>query len=145
MRNIRKLTVFTILLAACGSAIGADLRVEINNADPSSGRVYFALFDSAAEYDAFQMHARARSEKDSEVPHAVFPDLAAGEYGVAVFQDTNGNLKLDTDEWGIPAEPYGFSRNAEAERGRPDFEATAIQLPAGDETLTVEIALTSRN
>jgi uncharacterized protein (DUF2141 family) len=37
------------------------------------------------------------------------PDLEAGKYGIAVFQDLNENGKLDKNFLGIPKEPYGFS------------------------------------
>lgn len=143
MRNLHKLSVLTILLAVGGSAMGADLRVEVGNAGPANGHVYFALFDSATAYDAFEMTARARSEGTSEPLHAVFSDLAAGEYTVAVFQDTNGNRRLDMNAQGIPIEPYGFSQNAVGYRGRPEFKAAAVTLPMKDETLTVVIDLTS--
>lgn len=145
MRNVFKLPLCALVLTACGSVIGAELRVEIKNVDPSDGRVYFALFDSAATYDTFEIHARARSAKESDAPHAVFSELAAGEYAVAVFQDTNNNRRLDMNAKGIPLEPYGFSRNAVASRGRPEFTATAVTLPIKDKTLTIEIDLVSQH
>lgn len=39
-------------------------------------------------------------------------DLAYGEYAVAIYQDANGNGKLDTGGLlGMPQEPYCFSNN----------------------------------
>lgn len=144
MRNVLKVPFCALLFSACGSVLGAELRVDINNAEPADGRVYFALFDSAATYDAFEIQARARSRKRAEQPQAVFSDLPAGEYAVAVFQDTNNNRRLDMNAKGIPLEPYGFSRNAVANRGRPEFSATAVTLPMKDKTLIIEIDLVSQ-
>jgi uncharacterized protein (DUF2141 family) len=45
-------------------------------------------------------------------------DLPYGTYAIAIFQDTNGNGKLDTGAFGIPKEPYAFSNNF-----RPRFSA----------------------
>lgn len=45
-------------------------------------------------------------------------DLAYGEYAIAVYQDENGDKKLNTGMFGIPKEPYAFSNNF-----RPTFSA----------------------
>ena len=38
-------------------------------------------------------------------------DLPYGKYAVMVFQDVNGNKKMDTGFMGIPTEPFAFSNN----------------------------------
>lgn len=45
-----------------------------------------------------------------------------GRYALRVFQDLNGNGKLDTGWMGIPKEPYGFSNNAMGRFGPPAVE-----------------------
>ena len=51
---------------------------------------------------------------------AVVKDLPPGRYAIAVFQDLNGNGKLDASFFGVPKEPYGFSRDVERGIGIPD-------------------------
>lgn len=49
-------------------------------------------------------------------------NLAYGEYVVAVFQDLNGNGKLDTGLVGFPKEPYCFSNNYKPRFRAPRFD-----------------------
>lgn len=141
MRTLAPYSLLTTMLTLCSSAIAADLRVEISNADPANGPVYFALFDSEAGFDARERIAQAISGDGDQRPAAVFSDLSAGDYAVTVFQDSNHNHKLDTNLQGVPIEPYGFSRNAVGNMGPPGFAAAAISLPADSETQVIEIEL----
>lgn len=136
-----KYPFLALMLTACGSVIAADLRVEISNADPANGAVYFALFDTETGFDARARTGQAISSDWQERASATFNDLPAGDYAVTVFQDSNGNRKLDTNLLGMPTEPYGFSRNAVGNMGPPDFAAAAFGLPAKDETLVIEVEL----
>ena len=61
----------------------------------------------------------------------MFGDVLPGKYAIAFFQDENGNGKLDTKRFGVPSEPFGFSRDAMGKLGPPSFEAAALDLPAG--------------
>jgi penicillin V acylase-like amidase (Ntn superfamily)/uncharacterized protein (DUF2141 family) len=45
--------------------------------------------------------------------------IVKGEYGLASFQDINGNKKLDGGAFGIPKEPYAFSKNKRGLFGLP--------------------------
>ncbi|MEM1142908.1 MAG: DUF2141 domain-containing protein [Pseudomonadota bacterium] len=53
--------------------------------------------------------------------------LPPGRYAIAVFQDLNGNKKLDRSFGIFPREPYAFSSDA-GRYGPPGFEAAAISL-----------------
>ncbi|WP_431256656.1 DUF2141 domain-containing protein [Roseateles chitinivorans] len=55
--------------------------------------------------------------------------LPEGPVGIAIYQDLNGNGKLDSSVIGIPIEPYAFSRQAQGSFGPPTFDQAA--LPAG--------------
>src|SRR5260221_208787 len=55
---------------------------------------------------------------------AVFENLAAGTYGVAVIHDENKNEKLDFNDVGMPIEGYGHSNNPAKRPGPPNFDET---------------------
>lgn len=139
--KLLNLPLFTGLLAFGCSALGADLQVDINNAKPDNGLVYFALYDSAEAYEGKQMREGAISTEGGQPPSAVFTGLPPGDYAITVYQDVNANRKLDTNLIGIPNEPYGFSRNVMGNMGPPDFSAAAISLSADDETQVINIEL----
>ncbi|MDV7400114.1 DUF2141 domain-containing protein, partial [Arthrospira platensis SPKY1] len=55
-------------------------------------------------------------------------ELPKGAYAVSAFHDINNNGKLDTNPFGIPKEPYGFSNNARGIFGPPSLADQLIQL-----------------
>ena len=67
----------------------------------------------------------------------VFDNVLPGKYAIAFFQDENGNQKLDTGFFGVPTEPFGFSKDVMGKRGPPSFEAAALDLPAGPVTVVM--------
>jgi len=46
-------------------------------------------------------------------------DVPAGRYAVQVYQDLDGNGRLDRSPRGLPLEPVGFSGNPSLLRGKP--------------------------
>ena len=126
--NYLTCAAFAAALGVCVSAVSADLQVDISQTEQNNGLVYFALYDSPSAYDQQRMREGMTSKAGDTPPSAVFADLPAGEYVVAVFQDENGNQKLDTNLMGIPREPYGFSQDAIGAMGPPDFSSAAVTL-----------------
>jgi len=68
-----------------------------------------------------------------------FPELLPGTYAIAVFQDLNGNGRLDRTPLGLPLEPYGFSNDAGRLR-RPTFAGASIKV--GDQDHRIAVRLT---
>ena len=70
----------------------------------------------------------------------VFKEVPAGTYGIAVFQDLNENRLLETNFFGFPTEPVGFSNGAQINFGPPAFEEAKIVVKA-QSTLRLTIIL----
>ncbi|HUP81970.1 MAG TPA: DUF2141 domain-containing protein [Pirellula sp.] len=66
---------------------------------------------------------------------------------VSAYHDENENSRLDKNAFGIPTEPYGFSKNPKRGYGPPTFSETAIdvlsakQLSDSNVTLKVPIQI----
>ena len=65
--------------------------------------------------------------------------LPDGDYAVSAFLDENANMKLDANLFGLPTEPYGFSRDARALAGPPAFADAAIRLDASTARQTITL------
>jgi len=61
----------------------------------------------------------------------VLKNLPEGQLALSLFQDANGNGKLDMNAMGMPTEPYGFSNNASGQYGPPKFEQAVVTPAAG--------------
>lgn len=119
-----------LLLAAVTSASAADLNVTLHEVRAQTGTINIALVDSADGWDgkARPVQVRSISPNGSEAQFT-FTDLPAGDYGVLVTHDENGNGKLDTNMLGMPLEGYGFSNNPLVMR-KPTFDEARVTVPA---------------
>jgi uncharacterized protein (DUF2141 family) len=65
--------------------------------------------------------------------------LPPGRYALSLFQDLNGNRRLDTNFLGIPKEASGSSNNPPARWGPPKFAEALVTV--GDAPLELVIRL----
>lgn len=122
------------------AAQAGELTIEVSGVTPNRGKVYVALYDRP---ETFPISGRQRVSQvlTSEAEHLTvhFKDLQPGQYAVGVFQDLNGNGRLDKNFLGIPKEPYGFSNGARGSIGPPKFAEAAITLnPDGTTTIVLK-------
>lgn len=102
------------------------LTINVTDFDQRIGTLRIGLVSKAENF-------LAKSEMDTAVtipaqgPLTVtMPNLKSGTYAVQVYQDLNGNKKLD-QEGGRPTEPFGFS-NIAMLMGPPTFEQAAVEV-----------------
>ena len=130
--------VLALALLAAGTARAAPdcVRVEVHNVRPQQGMLMVAAYSDAQSYDKKPLTLmQLRPDKDRlqfEVCGAAGPSLA-----LRLFQDLNGNQKLDTNLLGIPSEPWGAS-------GKPsNFEAPrweTTQVPVDGQPVVVKLS-----
>ncbi len=120
------------------AAHGADLTVRVDDVKSAQGNLMVAVYDSAGNF-------LKRPAKASRVPAAagtvevLIKDLPAGEYGIALFHDANGNGRMDSNAMGIPSEDHAFSNNARGTMGPPSYEQVKFSLPAEGAVATVSL------
>ena len=124
------------LLAA--SARAADLRVVVHGVAHPQGQVIIALFDRPTSFPNTPAQGLAL---DAKVPTVtgVFTGLQPGEFAVAVYHDENGNGALDKGLFGVPTEPYGFSRDAAGMMGPPSFADAKFRVNATEQTIVINL------
>lgn len=125
-----------LMSSALAGADAGELRATIRNVKPNQGRLMVALYDSAATHTAGTPRAARTVEPVGAELVVIFAGLPAGRYGIAAYQDLDGNGALGVTVLGIPTEPYGFSRAAPALYGPPAFDLFAVPVGAGDTAVT---------
>jgi uncharacterized protein (DUF2141 family) len=126
------------MLATTGMAQAADLTVDVAGLANARGTVMVAVFDSAGHFLKQPLRTAAVAAQPGQV-QLLINDLAPGDYAVSLFQDENGNGKLDKNLVGMPIEPYGFSNDAAGSNGPPGFEQARVQVGATGNTVTVSL------
>ena len=76
---------------------------------------------------------------DSEIT-VTLKDIPAGTYAVAIIQDKNSDGEHNTNLFGAPTEPYGFSNNVYGRFGPPDFEDVSFSIE-NEKTVSLTINL----
>lgn len=117
MKQLGITLLFSLIFSFSFAQDRGDLTIHFNIEEPS-GTLMIQLRDSTGEKIENRMvPVRSTSAQTT------FQRLNVGEkYIVAVFQDLNGNEKMDHHFYGPPKEPYGFSNDARGTMGPPDLE-----------------------
>jgi uncharacterized protein (DUF2141 family) len=106
------------------------------------GELAYLIFDSPAGFPGHPENAIRRGflpiPSGAQEMHLEM-DLPSGTYAISVYDDMNGNHKLDRNFLGIPREPVGASNNPSRRMGPPNFGDCSFRL--GDESHTLFINL----
>lgn len=167
---LRRAILATMLAAPVAPpARAADLVIEVHGVFAGNGEVRAALFDNAADFQKAvdmramitqtgqvstgwfpqddrtgRMLARMLSvAADSPIVHVRYANVQPGEYAVGLFQDLNGDWKLDGDFSRNTTEPWGVSNNPKPEARPPTWEEARFAIPP--EGLSIVITLVRQN
>lgn len=124
-----KIISFLLFLAifAAGPCEAANLVVRVVGVSESRGDIRASLCtekDFLGEGCPYDVVKRA----EAGLTLLEFRDVPPGRYALQLFHDKNGNQEFDSNFIGIPAEGFGFSRDAPL-RGRPSFKDAVFDLP----------------
>lgn len=164
-RRCRLLNLALSAALTAGGVCAADLEVEVRGVRPGGGEVHAAAFDHAEAF-ALDIEVRAMISPSGEINAGVFtseddfprppagrltaspsartlrlrfPDLAPGEYAVGVYQDRNGNGRLDATVVRSPTEPWGISNNPRPKDRNPTWDEAKFTLPPEGAKIIVDL------
>ncbi|MDB4975621.1 MAG: hypothetical protein JWN48_3962 [Myxococcaceae bacterium] len=121
------------------------IEVRVTGLRNARGQVFVALWRSAKKFPgtppkgtASRVVKVARDARGTPLAEARFDEVPPGEFAITVFHDEDSDTELETNFIGIPREGIGFSRDARARIGAPDYEAAKLMLAPGEvEKLTI--------
>lgn len=137
-RTLRLLPAAAFALFAATAAHSADLVIDVDGIEQSKGEILVALYGQG---DTWLRKPRAgqRVVATAGRTQVVFRDLPEGEYAAAVFQDLDGDGRLARNSHGMPLEPWGFTNDAAAPYGPPDYSAARIAVTAAGTNAVVRL------
>jgi uncharacterized protein (DUF2141 family) len=110
-------------------AVAAPVRIEIHGVVKSAGTVHIALFHDEKSWDDEDADSTVKVPAVPGTTVAVL-DLPPGDYAFFIFDDVNGNGKLDKTWLGFPDEPYAFSNNVKLGLSKPSFSELKFRVSA---------------
>jgi uncharacterized protein (DUF2141 family) len=116
--------------STAAAATDACVPVEIRNVRAGQGALMVAAYADEAAFVA-RRPASAVRVPAGDAPSVRVPlcGLAGGPLAVLVFQDLNGNGRMDANACGIPSEPYGSSGRP-APMAAPTWERARVERDA---------------
>lgn len=102
------------LLLVSWPALAGDILVRLDGKQ-ATGRVHLALV--FADRPAWQEPPLRLIQSEENILR--LRNLPPGRFAIQLFQDSNGNGRLDLSPRGIPLEPVGFSNNPPLLNGKP--------------------------
>jgi uncharacterized protein (DUF2141 family) len=102
------------------------------------GKVLIAIYDEAGWAGGKPVRAGMADAAGADVA-AIIEGLAPGRYGVKVFHDMDGDGKMGSNPFGMPLEPFGFSRDAMGVGGPPAWADAAFEVTAAGAVQTITL------
>ena len=134
------LPLAALLWAALTAAAHAgDLTLEVSASIERQGVVLAAVFNSAEGFPRGKPMYTATAQLAQGKAILLFANLPKGDYAATAFLDENSNTFLDSNFFGIPTEPYGFSRNARGLAGPPPFANAVFRVEDGAQKQTFDL------
>lgn len=109
---------------AYADQVSIDVRVD--NVRPNQGAVRVALYDEGSWLGQPVVGQQIAASGSSVTLRIQAP--ASGLYGLAAYQDTNSDGRLNRNVVGIPSEPTAFSNDAPMNFGPPRFRDAALNV-----------------
>ncbi len=127
------------LLTAAAPAVAADLTLNVSNIESTDGSMMIAVYDSKKGFDKKSTYRAINRRVEQAEMRVVLADMPAGEYAVMLFQDLDGNEKLDTNMLGIPKEPWSASLEGRSVFGPPAW--SDVNFKIGEQNVSIKISL----
>lgn len=115
-----------------------DLTIVVKKVKSEKGKVSVMLFNSEDGFLKSAFKYQSSEAKPGEMIF-VFKNLPQGDYTAYALHDKNSNGKLDMNKLGIPAEPYGMSKDGKSMFGPPNYQKSLFQVGEKHDTITIKI------
>jgi acyl-CoA reductase-like NAD-dependent aldehyde dehydrogenase/uncharacterized protein (DUF2141 family) len=127
---------------AAQSKTGTHLAIDVQLTSGAHGELAYLVFNSPSGFPGDRGKALRRgflAIPASATEMRVDTYLPPGNYAVSVYEDLNGNHKLDHNFLGIPTEPVGASNNPQPHFGPPRFDECSFRLGPTEQTIRITI------
>ncbi len=116
------------------------MTIRFEGIEKAGGTVRLAMYNARSE---FMVEEKAvlynfKVEK-AGIFEAKIENLAVGSHAFAVFLDENNNKQLDKNLFGVPTEPYGFSKVPPSKWRLPTWDEVRFEVGTADQTLIIKL------
>lgn len=132
--NIKGLFISLLISCLFNVVFASGTELYFPDLKSQKGNILIAVLDQTGK----EIELRIVQVENLEVRVKLNKLEVGKKYAVKAFHDVNGNKKLDTNFFGVPTEPYGFSNNARGTFGPPSLSEMIF---IADSSMIMEIKL----
>jgi uncharacterized protein (DUF2141 family) len=130
-------TISSVAIAQDGAA---SLTITFAGIETTEGAVMGAVFDSEDAYNGKGAPVRQIMVAADKAEVATqLAGLKPGRYAVKLFHDIDGDMKMSTNPFGMPTEPFAFSNDAVGNMGPAKWADAAFEVKAGENSARITI------
>lgn len=111
--------------------------LKIEGIDKLGGKIHVSVFNSEETYNQRDVFHSFILDAKHEALNKVL-ELPSGSYVFSIYQDRNGNDKLDTNLIGLPKEKFGFS-NYNGKNAPGGFNKHKVEITESNKTVTITL------
>lgn len=137
---MNKFQIILLCLAFVGVSEKAlsQVIVNVSNINNIEGHIHIGLYNDA---DVFLIEGEEfiiiRTKVTSNEINIPIDSLEAGSYAVSLFHDVNSNNQIEKNFFGIPKEPYGFSKNFKPLFRAPKFSECSFDYNGEEQVIEI--------
>ena len=124
-----------LAVAAAPARAAGCVNVEVRNVRPGQGMLMIAAYADATSFNKTPVVA-TQMKAAGETMSFPLCGFAGDRAAFTLYQDLNGNGKLDANVLGIPSEPWGASGKPAA-MSAPTWDATSVTLDGATVVVTL--------
>jgi uncharacterized protein (DUF2141 family) len=118
----------------------ASLTLNFTGIETQEGAVMGVLFDSEEAYNGKAAPVRQiMITADGKDVATQLAGLKPGRYAIKSFHDIDGDMKMTSNPFGMPTEPFAFSNNAVGNMGPAKWSDAVFEVKAGDNSHSITI------
>jgi uncharacterized protein (DUF2141 family) len=128
---------FLVLILPVNCLAQNTVKLKIENAEKNGGKIYVSIYNSEPTYKGRKVYLSFILNSDKKIVTKEF-NLPNGQYVFSIYQDSNGNEKLDTSLIGIPKEKFGFT-NYDGKSAPGSFNRYMVQINEKDNEVVITL------
>jgi uncharacterized protein (DUF2141 family) len=126
--------------AAIAQENSATLTINFSGIEDKQGALMGAIYNSEAAYDGKGAPVRQiMAAADKAELSALIEGLSPGTYAIKLFHDVDGDMKMSTNPYGMPIEPFAFSNNAVGNMGPAKWADAKFEIKPGANVQAITI------
>ncbi|MEM1150819.1 MAG: DUF2141 domain-containing protein [Pseudomonadota bacterium] len=121
------------------STESASLTIALDGIANPTGTIRLGVYVGEENYENNVGLTGANVTVDGTTETVTIEGLAPGEYGIKLFHDVNDDGDMNTNPFGMPTEPFGFSNNARGRFGPAKWDAARFTVTAGENAHAITV------